>query len=280
MAGAPGLSAPGGVQAAIDRIREAAAALPPLRAVICVGAAGALAAPDAAGELAHRLISDLGYAGAIVTSDVVTAHLGALSGGPGVVVVAGTGAVALAVGSTGELTVVDGAGPMHGDLGGGGWIGAEALRLATRDGGALAVAAEEVLGSQWQDAGSEKGPGAAGLRGRLVPRVGELARGGDHTAYDLVVRSATAIAGTARRAVESLDGDDPVDVCIVGGVREIGPPWTTVLTERLSETPRVRLREPHGDALDGAAILVDRTDLPHEQHVHRVAGTDSEGCPP
>src|SRR5580704_12578573 len=95
-AGAPGLAAPGGVRAAEAAILAVARQLPPVDEVI-VGAAGALAAPDAARALGDALLASLRAERVAVTSDAVIAHAGALGGGPGVVLIVGTGVVALAI---------------------------------------------------------------------------------------------------------------------------------------------------------------------------------------
>ena len=68
----------------------------------------------------------------VVTNDAVTAHLGALGGEPGAVIVAGTGAIALAATPEGWARA-DGWGTMLGDDGGGYWIGRRALAMALRD---------------------------------------------------------------------------------------------------------------------------------------------------
>jgi N-acetylmuramic acid 6-phosphate etherase len=84
-AGAPGLAAPGGVRAAQATILAVARELGPVDEVI-VGAAGALAAPDAARALGDALLASLRAERVAVTSDAVIAHAGALDGKPGVVV--------------------------------------------------------------------------------------------------------------------------------------------------------------------------------------------------
>src|SRR3954447_12415494 len=67
----------------------------------------------------------------LVTNDAVTAHLGALAGEPGVVIVAGTGVIALAVGED-EVARADGWGTRLGDDGGGDWIGRGRAAAAVR----------------------------------------------------------------------------------------------------------------------------------------------------
>ena len=132
-AGAPGLADPGGVELALDAVRRVvAAATSDTPAAVCVGAAGAMAAPEEADRLARLLAEALPGCRVAVTSDAVIAHAGALGGAPGAVLAVGTGAVALGVDASGRRTTVDGWGPWLGDDGGGAWIGREALRAVLR----------------------------------------------------------------------------------------------------------------------------------------------------
>ncbi len=101
-------------------------------ATVAVGAAGALSAPAAAQELAERLLVALPAMRLAITSDAVTAHVGALAGQPGVVLAVGTGAVAVGVGGDGGFTRVDGCGPLLGDDGSGAWLGFAGLRSVLR----------------------------------------------------------------------------------------------------------------------------------------------------
>lgn len=64
-------------------------------------------------------------------NDVVLAHLGAFGGGAGVLVLSGTGSMAVARGPRG-LARVGGWGDVLGDEGSAGWVGREALALASR----------------------------------------------------------------------------------------------------------------------------------------------------
>ncbi|QNA92134.1 BadF/BadG/BcrA/BcrD ATPase family protein [Microbacterium sp. Se63.02b] len=127
--GAPGLAAAGGVAAAVDAIVSLLDDAKGLD-LIGVGAAGAWLAPDAAQDLARRLAAATG-ARIAVASDVVTAHAGALHGGSGVLLIAGTGAAALGIDDDGAR-LVDGWGPELGDFGSGSWLGREALRALLR----------------------------------------------------------------------------------------------------------------------------------------------------
>src|SRR5690606_34357599 len=89
-----------------------------------------------------------------VCNDVLTAHIGALAGQAGVVIAAGTGAIALGTDFRETWTTVDGWGFHLGDEGGGAWIGTVGIRAALRAadhrrGGSPALL--EALVGRWGD---------------------------------------------------------------------------------------------------------------------------------
>lgn len=97
-------------------------------AVLGLPGFGEVPAHDAAmQELLHRLLP-IPFE---PMNDVFLAHLGALGGGAGVLVLSGTGSMAVARGPLG-MARVGGWGDVLGDEGSAGWIGREALALATR----------------------------------------------------------------------------------------------------------------------------------------------------
>lgn len=247
-AGAPGFATPGGVRAAEAAILAVTREFGPLDEVV-VGAAGAFAAPDAARALGEALLKSLGAQRVAVTSDAVTAHAGALNGQPGVVLIVGTGVVALAIDANGALRTADGWGPWLGDEGGGAWIGAAGLRAALRahDGRGPSTTLLDAARARFGD--PETWPaqltGAAGLAS-FAPDV--LAAHGDAAALAIVSAAAEALAATARAA-----GDGPV--AMVGGLAGV-----QALRAQLDLIPAA------GDALDGALQLR----VIHEPYVIRV----------
>jgi N-acetylglucosamine kinase-like BadF-type ATPase len=68
----------------------------------------------------------------VLDHDAAAAQCGAFSGGAGLVLSAGTGAICFGVDETGERFFADGWGPILGDEGGGYWIGQQALRAVCR----------------------------------------------------------------------------------------------------------------------------------------------------
>ena len=254
-AGAPGLATPGGVRAAEAAILALASKLVrdfgPVDEMV-VGAAGALAAPDAARALGDALLASLRTERVTVTSDAVLAHAGALNGEPGVVLIAGTGVVALAIDANGALRTADGWGPWLGDEGGSTWIGSAGLRAALRahDGRGPSTALLDAARARF--GAPETWPAQltdAAALGSFAPDV--LAAQGDAAALAISSAAAEALAATARAA-----GNGPV--AMVGGLAEV-----QALRARLDLIPAA------GDALDGAL----RLGAIHEPHVIRLRAT-------
>ncbi|MFK3676219.1 N-acetylglucosamine kinase [Microbacterium sp. NPDC090218] len=265
--GAPGLAAAGGVVAALEAILPL---LPDATHVgsIGVGAAGAWLAPAAAQELASRLAAATG-ARVAVASDVVTAHTGALDGGPGVLLIAGTGAAALGIDADGAR-LIDGWGPELGDLGSGSWFGREALRAVLRaDAGlaphtALAGALAEPVGAVADIQSWLARSGHLPRRlATLAPLVLDAAEAGDAVAGAIVAEGVGLLTSTAL-AASALT----TDVVVHGGLAD--HPWfRDTLSSSLRAAGR-RVAPATGDALDGALLLSRRADLPHERFVHRA----------
>ncbi|MEU2930353.1 BadF/BadG/BcrA/BcrD ATPase family protein [Streptomyces sp. NPDC007251] len=280
--GAPGLAAENGVAAA--RTAVLAAVLPlleretaPRPAAVCVGAAGAAAAPEAARALAGLLLEDLPTDEVAVTSDAVTAHAGALGGRPGVVLAIGTGSVAVGIGDDGSHARVDGWGPWLGDEGSGAWIGAAGLRAALRahdgrgpDTALLAAAAERFGDPDRMPVALGRDGNPARTAASFAPDVARLAAAGD-AAASAIIRDAAHALGDAVLAAARRIGGDALSVTITGGLTGLGEPLLNPLRSALAGSPLpLRLRDPLGQPLDGARLLALDAGAPHEPHVVRV----------
>lgn len=289
--GAPGLAAAGGVQVALDAI------LPMVENLtggviggIVVGAAGAWAAPTAASELAEHLAALLRVPVA-VTSDVVSAHAGALDGAAGVLLIAGTGAAALGIGAdSAGVRLVDGWGPELGDFGSGSWLGREALRAVLRASAHLGpdTALSETVRSVVGDASAVPGwlaqDGSLPRRlATLAPLVLDAAESGDPVAggvADESIRLLTASAVAAAPDASTPDAGAPdapapqartpvtPAVALHGGLTQHA--WFRSRLESALRAAGRAVLPPAGDALDGALLLAESRDLPHERFVHRA----------
>ena len=263
--GIDGLAMAGGAVAAAERIDTLAARLGHLAPrAISVGVAGALAAPAAAMDLAH-LLARRWSTTATVTSDVMTAHIGALDGGAGTLLVAGTGAVALGMQANGTMRKADGKGPELGDSGSGYWIGRVGLRAALREGAntSLIESAAQLLQNmepaRWLALQERQVAAVA----KFAPIVLDAAQAGDATALSICDEAIDELTKTTRLA--SSPGDT---VAVLGGLASHS--WFQGrLIDSISAFDLQPI-SPVGSAMYGAELAARRVDLPHERFIHRV----------
>jgi len=199
-----------------------------------------------------------------VVGDERTALAGAFHGQAGILVISGTGCIA--VGS-------DGRGRLH-RCGGWGWLldGAGSAMDIGRDGLALSVrmadgrvAETPLRAALWQALGAATaqdvkaavvapGFGPAAFA-RLAPLVAQAAEAGDREAAAVVQRSALALAELVAGVSQALSLEAPA-VCAVGGAVEHLRPLRSGLESALAaQVPGARLQQPQGDACDGALAL-------------------------
>lgn len=235
---------------------------------IGIGAAGADADDTGVRHVAEQVRARWGW-DVVVTSDVVTAHIGALAGGPGTVLIAGTGAVAAHLDDDGTWTRSDGWGPWLGDEGSGRWLGQTGLIATLRavDGRGPATFLESDVRELAPDIVTipqifTGGHDLARSLASFAPVVLRRAAQGDPVAARIVGRAVDHLVVTAA-SVTPAGGS----VSIVGGLSE-DPAFLDSLTARLSERGLVHL-PPSGSALDGAAMLAVRHDLIHERNAIR-----------
>lgn len=269
--GAPGIADAGGaalsaaaIRAPFERITAADRAG---LAGVGIGAAGVEAGRAVAGDFIREV---RGFTGAPVAliNDALAAHAGAFAGGPGVILIIGTGAIAYAVSADGATHQVDGWGPWLGDDGSGRWIGQAGLTavLHELDGRGPATAltgpAHDLVGDlrampAWVAA--EGNP--ARTLGRFTPFVLDAATAGDAVARDIVARACAHLAVTA-----AATGTRTLTVW--GGVAA-HPYFSTVLTAVFADAG-MTIIPPRGSALDGAALIISRTDLGYEERIIRA----------
>jgi glucosamine kinase len=231
----------------------------------CFAAAGLAVAP------AHECALGLGLAGAnvrkqaeqflrsaarfahlVLETDGAAMLLGAFGGKPGVVVAAGTGSVGEALRRDGSRASVGGWGFPAGDEGGGAWLGLGAVRAAqwALDGraprGPLAESIYQDLGEGAEALLTWCAQAGQGAYARLAPHV-FAAADTDPMAAGLLRAAALAIAEMA----DALDPSGELPLALCGSIgRRLAP--------RLPERFTGRLREPEGDAVDGALLLAGR----------------------
>lgn len=248
--------------------------------VITVGHTGMPAAEEDKATLAAALADRLDADEVRLFADWVTAHAGALSGRPGVVIAAGTGAACLGVGRSGEQVRVDGWGYLLGDAGSAYAIGRDGLDLAMRhvdgraEAPALHAAAQEHLGADLVEGLwhlytlTDRVDRIA----RFAPLVIDRAAAGDEPAGTVLARAAEALAGTVVAACRRLG--DPAEVSYTGGVFRAGPLLLDPFTRAVAAAaPAWKITPPEGTPLDGAIRLARAPVGPFAPlgHIHRKA---------
>lgn len=141
-----------------------------------------------------------------VLSDAELAFLGALGERPGVLVVAGTGAIVLGRDARGRWARAGGLGPLLGDDGSAFWIGRAWLRARSRETDGLAA----------RRLATAVAPVAR--IAALAPRVAARAAGGDATARAILGEAQARLAAMAADVAARLRLPSPVAVGSAGGV--------------------------------------------------------------
>ena len=188
----------------------------------------------------------------------------AFQGGPGILVIAGTGSNFVGRESSGRLRHAGGWGPAIGDEGSGHWIGNEAVRsslhaydreqptslLDAIQGYWELTSLPELIGY----ANQRPGPNFAGL----VPVVAQAAEFGDPVALDVLRRAGQALAQqvlTVRRKFTA-DPETPFQVAYTGGIlANLTVVRETLSADLLSQDPSLRFLVDPVDPLDGALWL-------------------------
>jgi N-acetylglucosamine kinase-like BadF-type ATPase len=213
------------LEAAIRQACAAANIAPAQIERTCVGIAGG-ARPEIA-AVVRRLLSEF-VAGEIeVVGDMVIAMEAAFGGGPGVIVIAGTGSIAYGRNSEGKMARAGGWGFAISDEGSGHWIGRSAVAASMRaydEGGVERTSAllESIMKS-WGVNTREQLVVAANASppdfSVLLPAVLSAADSGDATARSVLTQAGAELATLAKIVIGRLFGNaGAVPVAVSGGV--------------------------------------------------------------
>lgn len=181
----------------------------------------------------------------VAVSDAVGAHVAALDFAPGVVLAAGTGAIAIGSDLDAVWRRVDGLGHLLGDRGSGAWIGRCALESVCRPDADVSSALVSRMRSRF---GSEdelvravyRSAERAAVLASFVPEVIAAAAEGDAVADGILDAAADELAATARAAAEGIPGP----IVLTGGLMSEGSPLVARVSSRLAATSHpVRIAE-------------------------------------
>ena len=226
--------------------------------VLVVGAAGAGRDPERE-ELRKALRAESLADRVVVTTDIEIALAGAFAEGPGMVVSAGTGSIAVGRDRNGTQARVGGYGWQMGDEGSGYAIGRTALGAVSRahDGRSPRTAlTERVLAASRSpdfDALVRWAAGASPAEiAALAPHVLEVAATGDRLAQGIADYAARELTQLAICLLPVMEVDPPVGVALTGGLLSPGTPLRRSVLERLAEEPGLATVDTPVDAVSGA----------------------------
>ncbi len=203
-----------------------------------------------------------------VGHDAPAALAGATAGGPGIVVIAGTGSVAYGETSDGRAATAGGWGYVIGDEGSGYWIAIEAIRRAARGDDARASATE--LGSIAVErfacvtlrelaARIQAGAIDRDAISRFAPEVDAVATAGDRVASAIIDEAGRYLARLAVALADRLGAREAaMPVAAVGGVFRLAGVFAAFAGEIAGAWPAARLVTPRFDPAVGALILAYR----------------------
>jgi N-acetylglucosamine kinase-like BadF-type ATPase len=232
--------------------------------VLVVGAAGAGREPER-DELYAALRSEAIARTVLVTTDVEIALVAAFGDGPGIVVSAGTGSIAVARDRSGTLHRLGGYGWQMGDEGSGYSIGRAALGATSRarDGRSPATALERRMleAARCADFDALVRWAASATPGEvasLAPHVLEVAAAGDAVAQGIADYAARELSLLALLLTERLPDSGPTPVALTGGLLETIPTLRRAVLAKLTDQPTLRPRGEPVDAVLGAIALAVR----------------------
>ncbi|GAA3881354.1 N-acetylglucosamine kinase [Leifsonia kafniensis] len=224
---------------------------------------GLTTAPSERGEadrLSALVAEATGATEVWVADDAITTHAGALSGGHGVSLIAGTGVACLAVPESGAPRVIDGHGFLLGDAGGAFWMGSRGLAavLKAADGRGSATGLTTVAAEQFGDVATlhVRVHGAArpvNAIAQFARAVQDAAAAGDDVAGGILDEAASELLCTIR-AGATWTGPSPTPLALGGGLLDLRSPLRQRL-DALLTTENVLPRNVDESALDGALRL-------------------------
>jgi N-acetylglucosamine kinase len=201
----------------------------------------------------------------LIETDVRAALEGALPTCSGIVLIAGTGSIAMARNDDGSVLRVGGWGRALGDEGSGFAIAREAIRFALRmhehrgEATSLLQSVQEHFGvTSVEEVVSIVQCGTADVAA-LAPSVIDAAKSGDRIAHSILFEAAGELAELVRALVLRVRPKRKVPVVLMGGMLEAESAYSKIVKERVARSlPQVVVQKPKFPPAYGAAILAFR----------------------
>jgi N-acetylglucosamine kinase-like BadF-type ATPase len=190
---------------------------------ICIGISGASVPGNA--SWVQNVIHELVACEVRVIGDHIVAHHAAFGGGPGVLVIAGTGSIAYGVNEHGEHVRAGGWGAIASDQGSAFWIGREAVAASLLDydsgkrDGIFNIVAEGWKVNAHDEMVRIANSGVLARFSELAKPVAEAADSGNSDAATIMIRAGQELADLANAVIVRLcPTEQAIRVAIAGGV--------------------------------------------------------------
>jgi len=206
-----------------------------------------------------------------IETDARVALEGALDGGPGIVVIAGTGSVIIAKPPQGDVFIVGGWGRLFGDEGSGFYLGTQAVRAFSRlvdgliESPVMSRLIAERLGWTTRDQLITAVYGEKIELSTLAPLVFELASMHEPIAIDILRRGVSALVELIQCARTRVNMS-PVRAATIGGLIDTSTVYRELLVAALHEAdPSIEVSMPVRSAVEGALMLALKGDSGEEK---------------
>lgn len=230
---------------------------------IVLGLAGA-GGKEVRARLRERLCARAGSSLPLtLETDARVALEGAFDGGPGIVIIAGTGSVVMGKSASGEIVSVGGWGRTLGDEGSGYWLGLQAMKSAAlyhdgRDGSEVLA---EMIGREFDLRSRERILTAVYQEqfdfSRLAPMVVNAAERNDAGALQILAGGATALAAQASAVAQRLNG--AARVALIGSLIQNENIYSRMLKSKIAESmPSAEIQTPLRSPAEGAVLMALR----------------------
>lgn len=200
-----------------------------------------------------------------VTSDAAIALEGAFKGSSGIVLIVGTGTIAVGKTTKGDIVRCGGWGVELSDEGSGAWIGREALTAVAHafDGRGKQTAFADMLVHLFPSINpNQPRTFVAAYNERVfdypsvVPMVFQCAEQGDDVCNDIIARAADHLMHMLDVLYRRYYADEQtVAVACVGGIMEADTKLAALIAERLKQHEHLKQASLKGTPLDGAIAL-------------------------
>ncbi len=199
----------------------------------------------------------------MVTSDAEIALEGALNGENGIMVIVGTGSIALAKSDKNKLSRCGGWGIELDDEGSGAWIGREGLTAVVRalDGRGKATKLTEKIVHLYPTIDIKIPRTIVKAYAErvfeyqnLTPYIMECAEQGDEVSLEIIKRSARHLLELPTTLMKEFK-DNSVNVALMGGIIDADTLLKKMFEKEIATVSKLKLATPVGSAIDGAIML-------------------------